>query len=68
MDISMSKIKIALAGLGNCPCSLIQGLEYYKSKKQDNFVGLMHWESNLVEEVLCRQKSPKIFTFTHRKP
>lgn len=40
----MSKIKIAIAGLGNCACSLIQGLEYYKSKNQDNCVGLMRWE------------------------
>jgi myo-inositol-1-phosphate synthase len=39
----MSKIKIAIAGLGNCACSLIQGLEYYKSKNQDNCVGLMRW-------------------------
>lgn len=40
----MRKIKIAIAGLGNCACSLIQGLEYYKSKNQDNCVGLMRWE------------------------
>ncbi len=40
----MSKIKIAIAGLGNCACSLIQGLEYYKSKNQDNCVGLMRWD------------------------
>ncbi len=40
----MSKIKIAIAGLGNCACSLIQGLEYYKSKNQDNCIGLMHWD------------------------
>jgi myo-inositol-1-phosphate synthase len=39
----MSKIKIAIAGLGNCACSLIQGLEYYKSKNQDNCVGLMRF-------------------------
>jgi len=40
----MNKIKIAVAGLGNCACSLIQGLEYYKSKNQDNCIGLMHWD------------------------
>ncbi len=40
----MSKIKIAIAGLGNCASSLIQGLEYYKSKNQDNCIGLMHWD------------------------
>ena len=30
----MSKIKIAIVGIGNCACSLIQGIEYYKSKNQ----------------------------------
>ncbi len=40
----MSKIKIAIAGIGNCACSLIQGIEYYKSKNQDNCIGLMHWD------------------------
>jgi len=39
----MNKIKIAVAGLCNCACSLIQGLEYYKSNNQDNCIGLMHW-------------------------
>lgn len=41
----MSKdIKIAIAGIGNCASSLIQGLYYYKNvKKNDELVpGLMH--------------------------
>jgi myo-inositol-1-phosphate synthase len=29
----MSKIKIAIVGVGNCASSLIQGIEYYKTKK-----------------------------------
>ena len=40
----MGKIKIAIAGLGNCACSLIQGIEYYKNKNEGNCIGLMHWD------------------------
>jgi myo-inositol-1-phosphate synthase len=40
----MDKIKIAIAGLGNCASSLIQGIEYYKNKNGNNAIGLMHWE------------------------
>ncbi|MDD4358638.1 MAG: inositol-3-phosphate synthase [Candidatus Pacebacteria bacterium] len=38
------KIKVAIAGLGNCASSLIQGLEYYKNvDNNDELVpGLMH--------------------------
>ena len=42
--INMEKIRIAVAGLGNCASSLIQGIEYYKGKKSDDAIGLMHWE------------------------
>lgn len=38
------KIKIAIAGIGNCASSLIQGIEYYESKNSDNAIGLMHWD------------------------
>lgn len=40
----MSGIRIAIAGVGNCASSLIQGLEYYKKiKNSDDLVpGLMH--------------------------
>jgi myo-inositol-1-phosphate synthase len=39
----MSKIKIAIVGLGNCASSLIQGIEYYKDAKDSGFIpGLMH--------------------------
>ncbi|MBN1133852.1 MAG: inositol-3-phosphate synthase [Methanosarcinaceae archaeon] len=40
----MDKIKIAIIGLGNCASSLIQGIEYYKNKKDNDAIGLMHWE------------------------
>ncbi|MDD2909967.1 MAG: inositol-3-phosphate synthase, partial [Candidatus Pacebacteria bacterium] len=38
------KIKVAIAGLGNCASSLIQGLEYYKNVDNDDELvpGLMH--------------------------
>ena len=38
----MKKIKVALAGVGNCASSLVQGLEYYKGRNEEAFAGLMH--------------------------
>ncbi|MGC8465863.1 MAG: inositol-3-phosphate synthase [Acidimicrobiales bacterium] len=39
----MSKIKVALAGIGNCASSLIQGVEYYRNADPTEQVpGLMH--------------------------
>ncbi|MBI4826332.1 MAG: inositol-3-phosphate synthase [Nitrospirae bacterium] len=40
----MNKIRIAIAGIGNCASSLIQGIEYYKNKNAEDAVGLMHWD------------------------
>ena len=40
----MSKIKVAVIGIGNCASSLIQGIHYYRSKTPDDAIGLMHWE------------------------
>ncbi len=40
----MDKIKIAIAGIGNCASSLLQGIEHYKSKNSTDAVGLMHWD------------------------
>ena len=40
----MEKIRIAVVGLGNCASSLLQGIEYYRHKKPDDAVGLMHWD------------------------
>lgn len=39
----MSKIKVAIAGVGNCASSLIQGVQYYKDADPSEQVpGLMH--------------------------
>ena len=40
----MEKIKIAIVGIGNCASSLLQGVEYYKSKDKDDAIGLMNWD------------------------
>jgi myo-inositol-1-phosphate synthase len=39
----MSKIRVAIIGVGNCASSLVQGIEYYKNAKETDFVpGVMH--------------------------
>ncbi len=38
----MKRIGVAIAGVGNCASSLIQGLEYYKGRGEGAFSGLMH--------------------------
>lgn len=40
----MEKIKIAISGVGNCASSLIQGISFYKNKKPEDAIGLMHWD------------------------
>ena len=41
----MSKIRVAIIGVGNCASSLIQGVEYYKDAKADDEIpGIMHAE------------------------
>ncbi len=40
----MGKIKIAIAGVGNCASSLLQGIQYYRDKDPLHAIGLMHWE------------------------
>ena len=40
----MKKIKIAIAGIGNCSSSLVQGINYYKDKDSRKAIGLMHWD------------------------
>ncbi len=42
----MGLIRIAIAGIGNCASSLIQGIEYYRAIKEDDpgsSLGLMHY-------------------------
>ena len=37
------KVRVAIVGVGNCASSLVQGVEFYKNAKDDDFVpGLMH--------------------------
>jgi len=39
----MDKIRVAIIGVGNCACSLVQGIEYYKNAKEGDFIpGIMH--------------------------
>ncbi len=40
----MDRIRIAIAGLGNCASALIQGIEYYRHKSEDEAIGFMHWD------------------------
>ena len=39
----MSKIRVAIIGVGNCASSLVQGIEYYRNAKEMDFIpGVMH--------------------------
>jgi myo-inositol-1-phosphate synthase len=39
----MAKMRLAIAGVGNCASSLLQGLEYYRNATSTEQVpGLMH--------------------------
>jgi len=39
----MSTVRVAIAGVGNCASSLVQGVEYYRDANPDDIVpGLMH--------------------------
>src|SRR5260370_42695364 len=38
----MSSIRLAIAGVGNCASSLVQGLEYYKRRGSTDTAGLLH--------------------------
>lgn len=39
----MGKIRVAIIGVGNCASSLVQGVEFYRHAREDQFVpGLMH--------------------------
>ena len=40
----LRKIKLVIAGVGNCASSLAQGIEYYKHIDAKNCIGLMHYE------------------------
>ncbi|UCF78673.1 MAG: inositol-3-phosphate synthase [Candidatus Eiseniibacteriota bacterium] len=39
----MSKVRVAIIGVGNCASSFVQGVHYYRKAKENEFVpGLMH--------------------------
>ncbi|WP_456473700.1 inositol-3-phosphate synthase [Candidatus Pyrohabitans sp.] len=39
----MSEVRVAIAGVGNCASSLVQGVEYYRDvKDEESIPGLMH--------------------------
>jgi len=39
----LSSVRVAIAGVGNCASSLVQGVEYYKDADENDFIpGLMH--------------------------
>jgi myo-inositol-1-phosphate synthase len=40
----MSKIKVAIVGVGNCASSLVQGIHYYEGERLAEAIGLMHRE------------------------
>lgn len=40
----MGKIKIAIAGVGNCASALVQGIHYYGKRGPEDMIGLMNWE------------------------
>jgi myo-inositol-1-phosphate synthase len=38
-----NKVRVAIIGVGNCTCALVQGVEFYKNAEEEEFVpGLMH--------------------------
>jgi len=37
-------IRIAIVGVGNCASSLLQGIEFYRTKSAEDAIGLMHWK------------------------
>lgn len=41
MSTNTNKIKVAVAGIGNCFSALYQGFEYYKHSEEDNIPGIM---------------------------
>ena len=40
----MSKIRIAIVGVGNCASALAQGIAYYRLRRPETATGLMHWD------------------------
>ena len=52
----MDNVRVAIAGIGNCASSLIQGIEYYRTRNASQRQGLMHesiggWSASDIEVV-----------------
>ncbi len=41
--LDLSRVRVALAGIGNCASALVQGKEYYKEEKEEN-IGLLAYD------------------------
>lgn len=55
-DLSRNRVRVAIAGVGNCASSLVQGLEYYRSANDETIPGIMHadiggWRAGDIEIV-----------------
>ena len=37
------EIRLAIVGVGNCACSLVQGIAHYSNGGANEQIGLMHW-------------------------
>ena len=53
----MSKIKIAIVGVGNCASSLIQGIYYYADKSEKDAIGLRKDFARQDEELVGLQRA-----------
>jgi len=56
----MSKIKLAIAGVGNCASAFIQGIQYYKTRSQDLSDTLMETVGEYGGETLMQTEATRI--------
>ena len=74
----MKKIRVAIAGVGNCASSLVQGLEYYRARNEGAPAGLMQarigdWGPSDIEIVVafdidCRKVGKRVDEAIFAKP
>src|SRR3990172_1074054 len=64
----MNRIKLAIAGVGNCASALLQGIEYYRHGTRTDSAGLLHFDRRKVgrplEEAIF--ELPNCTTVFHR--
>ena len=61
----MKKIKVAIAGVGNCASALVQGVEYYRTRRNAALDGIMRatiggYACSDIEFVAEQAKPPKV--------